>query len=117
MFGDGIVSFGVAPSTVDSRNSNASAKIVWSRWTFSVTRSAAGVHSTVPCSLRNWTLMSPGACSIPPSWKMKSMCQVARRNSPSVADCSPASRCSATTSRIASSSTARSASASIRPAA
>ena len=45
------------------------------------------------------------------------MCQEARRNSPSVADCSPTSRCIATTSRIASSSTARSSSAVIRPAA
>ncbi len=67
MFGDGIVSFGVArPSTVDFRNSNASPKIVWSRWIFSPTWIAAGVHSTVPCSLRNSTLMSPGAFSIPP---------------------------------------------------
>ena len=35
---------------------------------------------------------------------MKSMCQEARRNSPSVTDCSPASSCMRTTSRIASSS-------------
>src|SRR3954454_22378721 len=44
---------------------------------------------------------------------MKSMCQVARRNSPSVAALSPTSSCSLTASRIASSSTARSSSASI----
>src|SRR5690242_5915669 len=37
---------------------------------------------------------------------MKSMCHDARRNSPSVADFSPTSRCIATTSRIASSSAA-----------
>src|ERR687895_2172536 len=42
---------------------------------------------------------------------MKSMCQEARRNSPSVADWSPTSPCIRTTSRIASSSTARSCSA------
>src|SRR6266511_167851 len=48
---------------------------------------------------------------------MKSMCQEARRNSPSVADCRPTSRCIATTSRVASSSTARSSSSGMRPAA
>jgi len=48
---------------------------------------------------------------------MKSMCQEVRRNSPSVADCRPMSSCVRTTSRIASSSTARSASAVIAPAA
>ena len=32
---------------------------------------------------------------------MKSMCQEVRRNSPSVADCSPTSSCIRTTSRIA----------------
>src|SRR5918992_1785323 len=42
---------------------------------------------------------------------MKSMCQDARRNSPSVADWSPTSLCIRTTSLIASSSTARSRSA------
>ena len=46
---------------------------------------------------------------------MKSMCHDARRNSPSVADCRPISSCLRTISRIASSSTARSASASMRP--
>ena len=44
---------------------------------------------------------------------MKSMCHVARRNSPSVAERRPTSSCSLTASRIASSSTARSSSASI----
>src|SRR5918992_2606930 len=48
---------------------------------------------------------------------MKSMCQDARRNSPSVADWSPTSLCIQTTSRIASSSTARSRSADSCPAA
>ena len=43
------------------------------------------------------------------------MCHEARRNSPSVADCSPTSSCLRTTSRIASSSIPRSSSASIRP--
>ena len=47
---------------------------------------------------------------------MKSMCHEARRNSPSVADCSPTSSCLRTTSRIASSSMPRSSSASMRPA-
>src|SRR3954470_22660161 len=46
---------------------------------------------------------------------MKSMCQEARRNSPSVAERSPASSCLRTTSRIASSSRPRSSAASIRP--
>ena len=44
---------------------------------------------------------------------MKSMCQVARRNSPSVAERSPTSSCSFTASRIAASSTPRNSSASI----
>src|SRR3954454_20036542 len=46
---------------------------------------------------------------------MKSMCQEARRNSPSVAERSPASSCLRTTSRIASSSMPRSSDASMRP--
>ncbi len=44
---------------------------------------------------------------------MKSMCQDVRRNSPSVADRSPASRCMATTSRMAASSAAASAASSM----
>ena len=48
---------------------------------------------------------------------MKSMCHDARRNSPSVADWRPISSCFATMRRIASSSIARSSSASIFPAA
>src|SRR5215216_5550056 len=48
---------------------------------------------------------------------MKSMCQEARRNSPSVADCRPASSCIRTTSRIAPSSMRRSSSEEMRPAA
>jgi hypothetical protein len=46
---------------------------------------------------------------------MKSMCHKLRRISPAVADCNPAPSWSATASRIASSSTARSAGASISP--
>src|SRR3954447_1829771 len=48
---------------------------------------------------------------------MKSMCQEARRNSPSVADWSPTSFCMPTTSRMASSSIPRSSAASIPPSA
>ena len=48
---------------------------------------------------------------------MKSMCHDWRRNSPSVAVCRPTSSCIATTSRMASSSAAFSASSSIVPAA
>src|SRR3954467_14643559 len=47
---------------------------------------------------------------------MKSMCHEARRNSPSVAERSPTSSCLRTTSRMASSSTPRSSSASMSPA-
>src|SRR5438034_541358 len=46
---------------------------------------------------------------------MKSMCQEARRNSPSVADCRPSSSCILTTSRIARSSTKRSSTPEILP--
>ena len=48
---------------------------------------------------------------------MKSMCQDARRNSPSVADWSPTSSCMRTTSRIESSSIDFSSSAEMRSAA
>src|SRR6266704_247574 len=48
---------------------------------------------------------------------MKSMCQDARRNSPSVAVCRPASSCRVTTSAIAASSISLSLAAAIRPAA
>src|SRR3954452_15470635 len=48
---------------------------------------------------------------------MKSMCQDARRNSPSVAVARPTSRCMRTASAIAASSTPRSAASSISPAA
>src|ERR1700722_12500670 len=47
---------------------------------------------------------------------MKSMCHEARRNSPSVTDCSPTSRCIVTTLRISSSSMPRRSSAEILPA-
>ena len=46
---------------------------------------------------------------------MKSMCQEARRNSPSVADCRPTSSCILIASGISSSSTARSSAAEILP--
>jgi hypothetical protein len=48
---------------------------------------------------------------------MKSVCHSARRNSPSVADCSPISSCIWTAAAIASSSAARNCSAVMVPAA
>ena len=68
MLGDGIVSFGVAVVTHSCRNPNASAKIGSRSATRSVTCSAAGENSIVPCSLRNWTLrLSSLIVVIPPS--------------------------------------------------
>src|SRR5690349_1294357 len=117
MEGDGIVSFGVTPSpTVSRRNVKASPKIVSETPSLPSMCTAGGVNSTSPCSFRNRTFSSPGAWLTPSSWYRKSMCQDARRNSPSVADCSPASRCMRTASRIAASSTARSSSAGSAPA-
>ncbi len=78
---------------------------------------ASGVKAMSPSGLWNVDSRLPGALEIPPIWYTKSMCQVARRNSPSVTDRSPASRWSATTSRTASSSTARSCTAEITPSA
>ena len=91
MFGDGIVSLGVAPSTAALGTRMSSAKIVWSRWIFSVTCSAAGVNSTVARVVAELNLDCARRLREPAELEMKSMCQVARRNSPSVADCSPAS--------------------------
>ncbi len=81
------------------------------------TRIASGVNVMSPPSLWKVDSRLPCAFEIPPIWYTKSMCQVARRNSPSVTDWSPASCCSATASRTARSSTARSSSAEIVPAA
>ena len=112
-----MVSFGVAVVTHDCRKLKWSAKIGSFSVTRSETRIAVGSQEIVPSSLWNSTLMRSSACVIPPRESMKSMCQVARRNSPSVADCRPTSSCLRTTSRMASSSTARSSSALRRPAA
>ena len=112
-----MVSFGVAVVTHDCRKAKWSAKIGSLSVTRSETRIAVGSQEIVPSSLWNSTRIRSSAWVIPPSESMKSMCQVARRNSPSVADCRPTSSCLRTTSRIASSSTARSSSALRRPAA
>ncbi len=68
MFGDGIVSFGVADVTNDCRYLKSSSKIVWSSPILLPTCSAAGVNSIVPDELRNFTARFPGALLIPPSW-------------------------------------------------
>ena len=117
MLGDGIVNFGVAVVTHDCRNPKWSAKIGSFSITRPDTRIAVGCHSIVPSSLWNWTVIRSSAWLMPPSESMKSMCHVVRRNSPSVADCSPISSCWRTTSRIAWSSIARSSSSVRRPAA
>ena len=70
-----------------------------------------------PAALCIRTSMRSSVFSIPPSRWMKSMCHEVRRNSPSVAACSPIRSCIATASRIAASSAARSAPTSISPAA
>ena len=68
MFGDGMVSFGVASPATDRRKRKSSAKIVWSSRILLPTCSAAGVNSMLPSALRNFTARLPGALLIPPSW-------------------------------------------------
>ncbi len=69
MLGEGMVSFGVVPAvTCPAKNRKSSAKIGSCSPTRSCTRSAAGVNSIEPSSLRNSTFMSSWAFSIPPSW-------------------------------------------------
>lgn len=68
MFGDGIVSFGVTPSSTASfRKAKWSAKIVSSRRTLSCTRRAAVVNSMSPSAPWNRTLIFSSAGLIPPS--------------------------------------------------
>ena len=67
MLGDGIVSFGEAlrhrllqegEVVAEDRLGDAELAADWI---------AAGVNSISPCSLRNWTVISPGAFEIPSS--------------------------------------------------
>ena len=67
MLGDGIVSFGRLSVTVCCRKAKSSPKIVSETPSLPPIRIAAGVNSISPCSLRNWTVISPGAFEIPPS--------------------------------------------------
>ena len=66
MLGEGIVSFGVAVSTHDCTNWKSSAKIGSSRARGASTCSAAGVNSSVPSALRNWTVIDSAARVTPP---------------------------------------------------
>ena len=67
MLGDGIVSFGVAVVTHDCTNWKSAAKIGSSSATGASTCSAAGVNSSVPSALRNWTVIDSAARVTPPS--------------------------------------------------
>src|SRR5215212_7330883 len=60
MLGDGMVCFGVAVVTCSLRNRKSSAKIGSRSPTRSRTRSAAGVNSIFPASLRNSTVVVLG---------------------------------------------------------
>ena len=109
MLGDGIVSFGTAVVTALCRNTKSSAKIGSSSRTRDRTAMPAEVNAVSPAAPCIRTSIRSSVRSIPPSRWMKSMCHDVRRNSPSVAARSPTRSCMATTSRIASSSAARSA--------
>ena len=114
-----MVSFGVAfgdtAAAVSRRNSNAEPKMVWSIPSLPVTLIADGVNSMSPASLWNTLRRFCSAFCTPAISYMKSMCQEARLNSPSVTERSPMSPCILTASRIASSSTARRSSGEIAP--
>ena len=56
MLGDGMVIFGVAVRTWLARNAYASAKMVRGNVIGSSTSSAADANSSVPASLKNWTV-------------------------------------------------------------
>src|SRR3954451_16050309 len=117
MLGDGIVIFGTWPSELSRRKAKASLKMVSRRVILPSIAMAGGAYSHAPSSFLNCTCgASPPPSEMPPSWRMKSMCHECRRNSPSVASLRPTSCCSLTAPRIASSSAARSASASMVPA-
>src|SRR5215207_9924935 len=117
MLGDGIVIFGTCASALSRRKAKASLKMVSRRVILPSIAMAGGAYSYAPSSFLSCTCgASPPPSEMPPSWRMKSMCHEWRRNSPSVASLRPTSRCSAIAPRIASSSAARSASASIVPA-
>ena len=68
MLGEGTVSFGVLVVTVSRRKAKSSPKIVCSSPIRSSTWIAAGVNSIVPSSLKNCTVISPGALPTPRSW-------------------------------------------------
>ena len=110
MQGDGMVSFGVRPTT-DFRNLKAATKIGFGRVTRAVIARSGRVKATSPAAPWKVTGIVLPSLDQPPSWSRKSMCQDLRRSSPSVIPSRPMSSCSATTSRIAASSATASASA------
>ena len=67
MFGDGMVSLGVAEVTIACSAWKSSPKMVCSRRTLPSILSAAEVNSMVPVGLRNWTFRCSGALETPPS--------------------------------------------------
>src|SRR5471032_2155925 len=108
-----MVTLGV-PLVTDLRNRKSSSWIGFTCLSLPVTCSTGGAKSTSPTAPRNLTAMPPRT-STPSSCSRKSMWKKVRRNSPSVMPCRPQSSCILTTSRIAPSSTWRSAAASISP--
>jgi hypothetical protein len=67
MFGDGMVSLGVAEVTIARSAWKSWPKMVCSRRTSPSILSAAEVNSMVPVGLRNWTFRCSGARETPPS--------------------------------------------------
>ena len=116
MLGEGTVIFGIAVVTVFFRNVKWSPKIVLSRCSLSVISVAFGDQVIVSSFLKTGRAGPSAPFSKPGIAYRKSECHCSRRNSPSVAACSPASSWSLTTSLMAASSTAASAAASIFPA-
>ena len=68
MLGDGIVSFGTLSVTVSLQEGEVVAEDRLETPSLPPTWIAAGVNSISPCSLKNWTVISPGAFEIPSSW-------------------------------------------------
>ncbi len=113
MVGEGIVTLGVFVVT-DLRNWKSASWIGLTWRSLPVTCSTGGAKSTELPAPRNLIAM-PSRTSTPSSCSRKSMWKKVRRNSPSVTPCNPHSSCARTISRIARSSTSRSAAASISP--
>src|SRR3989442_4469398 len=79
MQGDGMVSFGVRPTT-DFRNLKAATKIGFGRVTRAVIARSGRVKATSPAAPWKVTGIVLPSLDQPPSWSRKSMCQEDRKS-------------------------------------